>query len=393
MLRCAISHAYRNVPHYKRIFDDLRISPGDIKSVDDLHKIPILTKEQVLAGYPHQITSRTFPLKSAFKSASSGTSGVRGTYLTDWATRDSNFALLYRSRSLFGYRPNHLEFRFSWWPQRSHRWFHRVGFQRWISTSIRDPPKDNVAKMLGSRPQSILGSPSYLNLMSTMIADRKNVDMEPILVLSTGEVMDAEMRDSISRAFNAPAVDMYGCAEQNFIATECPEEGNLHLNILNAIIEVSPDGGESAREERGEILITQLTNTVMPLIRYSLGDVGKIGEDECNCGRHGHILSKLEGRKDDLLRTMDGREIPGELARSAVTIPGIRGYMIFQEKVDHIVIKVISDDLNIGLREAIIGEIRRILGNPETMVDLIPVEKIEPDTSGKRRLVISKVNN
>jgi hypothetical protein len=90
---------------------------------------------------------------------------------------------------------------------------------------------------------------------------------------------------------------------------------------------------------------------------------------------------------------MDGREIPGELARSAVTIPGIRGYMIFQEKVDHIVIKVISDDLNIGLREAIIGEIRRILGNPETMVDLIPVEKIEPDTSGKRRLVISKVNN
>ena len=117
MLRRSVEHAYRYVPHYRKALTAADVSPDDIRSVDDIHKLPILTKEEILEG-PEQIVSSTFPVEMAFRSASSGTSGMRCTYLTDWQTRDANFALLYRAKSLFGYRPRHLEFRFTWWPSR-----------------------------------------------------------------------------------------------------------------------------------------------------------------------------------------------------------------------------------------------------------------------------------
>ena len=99
------------------------------------------------------------------------------------------------------------------------------------------------------------------------------------------------------------------------------------------VIEVVVDGEGASRGERGEILITQLTNMAMPLIRYRLGDVAMVSEDECSCGRHGDVLDIIQGRKDDMIRTRDGRELPPELFTSTVTMPEIKGYMIIQEKI------------------------------------------------------------
>lgn len=391
MLRMAVENAYRQVPHYKEAFRAARISPGDVRTVNDLHKLPMLTREEFLAGFPDRIMSRSFHIEDTFHSESSGTSGMRCRYLTDWPTRDANFALLYRARSLFGFRPGHLEYRFTWGPKGTGRWFHRIGFQKWVSTNVRNPPEDNVKRLLETRPDCIYGRPFYLHLLSSLLASEADEQLDPILVLCTGEVMDPRMKEEISNGFNAPAVNQYGCAEHNFLASECPEERRLHLNMLNAVIEVAVDGEGAARGERGEVLITQLTNRAMPLIRYRLGDMAVISEDECSCGRHGDVLSIIQGRKDDMIKTRDGRQLPPELFTSTVTMPEIKGYMIVQERIDRIVIEIVSDGLDRGKQELIVNEFRRVMGDPDAEIDLVPVDVIHPDLSGKRRLVISRV--
>ena len=131
----------------------------------------------------------------------------------------------------------------------------------------------------------------------------------------------------------------------------------------------------------------------MPLIRYRLGDVVMISEDECSCGRHGDVLSFIQGRKDDMIKTRDGRKLPPEFFSSTVTMPEIKGYMIIQEKIDRIVIKIVSDGLHPGKQELIASEFRRVIGDPDAEIELQPVDKIEPDPSSKRRLVISKVTS
>ena len=392
MLRIAVENAYRQVPHYKETFKSAGVTPGDVRSANDLHKLPMLTKEEVLAGFPDRITSHSFHMKNTFHSESTGTSGMKCTYLTDWPTRDANFALLYRARSLFGFRPWHLEYRFTWWPENKSKWFQKIGFQRWVSTNVRNPPEDNVRRLLETQPDCIYGRPFYLHLLSSLLS-KEDEKLDPVLVLSTGEVMDSRMKEDISNGFNAPAVNQYGCAEHNFLASECPEEGRLHLNMLDVVIEVVVDGEGTARGERGEILITQLTNKAMPLIRYRLGDVVMVSEDECSCGRHGDVLSFIQGRKDDMIKTRDGRKLPPEFFSSTVTMPEIKGYMIIQEKIDRIVIKIVSDGLHPGKQELIASEFRRVIGDPDAEIELQPVDKIEPDPSSKRRLVISKVTS
>jgi phenylacetate-CoA ligase len=165
MLRQMVSHAYRNVPFYRQGFEAAGVKPGDIRSVDDLDKLPVIDKNQVVANYPDAIIAQGHSPETSYRSATSGSSGLRATFLCDWATRDQNFALLYRSRAMFGYRPRHTECHFTWWPDRTGRWFQKAGFLRRVRVSILDPPGEALARLLEARPDSVFSSPSFLYML------------------------------------------------------------------------------------------------------------------------------------------------------------------------------------------------------------------------------------
>lgn len=122
MLRWILNYAYRNVPFYRDSFNNAGVRPTDVRSIDDLNKIPFLTKDDILKNYPERIVAQGYSPETAFSCRSSGTTGVVGVYLSDWATRNANFALLFRTRSLFGYRPKHRECVFTIMPSRT-RWY------------------------------------------------------------------------------------------------------------------------------------------------------------------------------------------------------------------------------------------------------------------------------
>lgn len=133
-----------------------------------------------------------------------------------------------------------------------------------------------------------------------------------------------------------------------------------------------------------------MTNTAMPLIRYRTGDAGSISEEECPCGRHGEILESLEGRCEDFLKAPNGMKVAPEILRRIVT-GRVRGYRIVQETVHRFRISFVADQLPEEARAEITRGFRIVMEDPDIEVRFKPVDNIEPDPSGKRRLVVCRV--
>jgi phenylacetate-CoA ligase len=386
LLRWIVAYAHRKVPFYRDSFARSGIHPGDIRSIDDLDKIPILTKEQILSNYPHRIVAEGCSPRTAFRCTSSGTSGVPTTYLSDWATRDANFALLYRARSLFGYRPKHLECVFTYL-QSATRWYQRLGFHRRIKMNLLQSPEKSIEQLIRLRPDVLYTLPSYLRMLC-LEGSEELARLSMLLVVSSGEVLDPKTREMLAAGFKAPVLDLYGAAEQPYISSECRLHSGQHVNMFNTLVEVARNGERTTPGEIGDILVTTLTNRAMPLIRYRIGDACRILPGECGCGRHGEMLDHIQGRRDDFLKSRSGREVPAIVAEAVVlSSPQVKAFRVIQKSPARLKIQLVGQ-VEEEARVTIAESMRRAMSDPGLGVEFEDVEKIEPDPSGKRRVVI-----
>ncbi len=387
LLRWLVDYAYRHVPFYRDSFEEAGIRPDDVRSLDDSAKIPVLTKEKVLANYPERILAKGFSPRNAYRCTSSGTSGTTGMYLSDWATRNANFALLYRARSAFGYRPKHLEVVFTPASPRP-KWWEHMGFHRRVRLSVLQQPQRAIEQLIRLRPDVVYSVPSYLRMICQEDRCKELAEMSTMLVVSSGEILDPRTRQMLETCFQAPVMNLYGAAEQIYISSECPLQRGQHLNMLNTLVEVAKEGESLAPGEIGDILITTLTNKAMPLIRYRIGDAGRMAPQECECGHHGDILENVQGRCDDFLRTRRGREVPAIVAQAAVSSsPHVTDFKIIQKSLNRLVIEI-TRDVDGATKEGIARNLREALMDPEIDVDFVEVQILRPDRSGKRRSVV-----
>ena len=160
--------------------------------------------------------------------------------------------------------------------------------------------------------------------------------------------------------------------------------------MLNLAVEIVRDGEPVSPGEDGEVVITQLTNRAMPLIRYRTGDTGRIAEDRCPCGRTGTVLDVLHGRKDDFIANTRGELFSPIIVRNAVTRQPIGSYKIVQNRRGRIEVEHI-EPLDEKFRANVAETMRAVLADDDFEVYFKRVDRIEPDKSGKRRVVISKV--
>jgi phenylacetate-CoA ligase len=160
--------------------------------------------------------------------------------------------------------------------------------------------------------------------------------------------------------------------------------------MLNILVEVVGNGERRLGPgEVGDILVTTLTNTAMPLIRYRIGDAAMMSPDECSCGRRGEVLKSIEGRNDDFLKTRSGRK-PPMMARLALYQPPVKGYRIVQESIGKMRVELKGEEIDEETRATIYGKLREVMEDPDLAVDFVDVDEIEPDPSGKRRVVICR---
>ena len=202
-------------------------------------------------------------------------------------------------------------------------------------------------------------------------------------------------RTTIQRAFSCPVYNRYGCREFGAIAHECHTREGLHINSDRLILEILDTNYKTCPpNEIGEIVITDLDNYGMPLIRYQVGDRGAHAGYMCSCGRGLPLLHSIDGRILDVIRAPNGNILGGTfwtlLFKSK---PGIAAFQVIQKNLSEITVNYIKDiTTNKIPLDFFSSKIKEKCG-PNFQVNYKEVKHIPKTESGKTRFIISELTN
>ena len=393
-LRAIIKHAYDNTEFYHRKFKSAGIGPEDIRTVDDLKKVPFTTKSEVREHSTGSMLAKGVDLKQCMVTETSGSTGIPTKVVYDSYANDFSKAINLRSHFENGLKP------WSRWaifgdPHHFQKtnWFQKFGLlsPNWIS--VFDPVEKQIEYLQKFKPDVLSGYASSIYLLSQAIEEKGIKGIAPKVVISTSEILDLGTRDYINSIFNVKMVDHFGCVELNRTAWECSEHTGYHIDSDAVVMEFVQEGMNVSAGERGEIVYTGLFNYAMPLIRYNIEDVGVPSDEVCVCGRGLPLMKLIEGRSDSFMQTPDGRVFSPIIWTLIMRqIPGVGKFKAIQEMRDLIRILVVGDQMfTLATLEQIKHDVKDVMG--EGMhVDVEIVEEIPREKSGKVRSAVSKVN-
>jgi len=406
-LRALLKHVYDTVPFYRRVFRERGLSPSDIKSVDDLVKLPVLTKADIRNNFS-DLVSRGFPKNRLISYQSGGTGDQIRFYITkeqfSWET-----AAEFRAYRWAGYRFGDRCLMF--WGSPIDLARHAGIIKRFTSKLERilvlntyvvsDEVLGKYARLMRRfNPEVIRGYASSVYMMAKYML-KEGIDyVHPRAVITSAEILLDYMRKTIEDAFGCSVFDYYGSREIGAIAAECEMHSGYHISAENVVLEFVKDGEHVGAGEDGVILVTSLRNFGMPFIRYAIGDVGKLSDEACACGRGLPLMKSIEGRVSQFMAVYDeklGRVIPvstaapGLFSGVLMHLP-IEEFRVIQESLKKVVIKAVKGrEYSEEHTKFLINHIRKYLGD-NIIVEIEFVNHLPPLPSGKRTVFISNVN-
>jgi len=394
-LRAILRHAFSNVEFYHRKFETAGIRPEDIKTIDDLPKIPVTTRLEIRNGFrAGTILIKNINLSRCNLSHTTGTSGEPLTIVYDEKAEDFQKAVAVRSFLEAG---GH--FRSKWAmitiPARMRmkkKWFQKVQFLSPTYLSVFDSVEHNASVLKTLKPDVIEGYTSYIWLLAKAMREKRAEYVRPRILITTAELLTKNARDFINETLGLELFDQFGGAEIGRSAWECEEHQGYHMDVDALAMEFVRGNEHVANGERGRLLYTSLYNYAMPLVRYDVGDVCVPTGESCPCGRGLPLMKVVEGRMDDFVTASNGVIIsPTLLLILMKETPGIAAFRITQETKTRVHVQIVGDDsfspkTLVEVEEGIQG----ILGK-DIDVRIEQVDQVQKDRSGKLRAIVSKV--
>jgi phenylacetate-CoA ligase len=419
-LRAQLRKAYRNVPYWHELLDNVGIKPDDIRTIDDLRKLPVSTKEEIVSRPTrHRLGSDPSKLIQKF------TSGTTGPPMEVYYSRGfvaSTFVYLYgHYRSWFGLGRFYKLLQISSVPaaapsprskpeqaSRSAAWQRRArGETSMPGSSIVRPAMDRFVRSVhfekrietvlptieAFSPDVILINASYLRMLADH-AGETVASIRPKVVISAGEPLDEPTRSYVERRLGSPVRQMYGSNETASLALDCLEGHGLHVFSDRAIVEVlAKDGEPVSPGEMGEIVVTELLNDGMPLFRYKMRDIGYSSSESCSCGRSLPLLKSVEGRQIDCITTHDGRLVtPKRILTLMHSVEGLPRCQLIQRSPDSFTLRIFpgSDtrgpDPDSSISE-LVGALKMELG-PHADISISKVQSDEPPKRKMRPVMV-----
>jgi phenylacetate-CoA ligase len=393
-----LNYAYENVPYYRRLFDDIGITPLDIASREDLVKIPELSKE-IVGNHFNLLKADNVDPARILKGATSGSTGTSFYFLTDKHDFVKS-ALQKRCYEWMGI--DHLDRKMtiwgaSWDVNRSKEFI--KGIKAWIKSwmflsgyNLSDSDIEKYYhKMMSFKPKLIVSYPSILFEMAGVF-EKNGWFYSPKALQIGGEKLFSFQREKIERVFQAKVFDLYGARDMRLIAQECDHHQGLHIMAENVLVEVINDDGNPLQEGEGDLVITDLHNHVMPFIRYRIGDRAVITQDECTCGRGLPLLKEVLGRSFEVIQFPNGNRVGGTFWTLLLkSEPGIKSFQIVQKTETKIEIIFVADEL---FKEENVEKLKgKILNYSGTGLEVHfkKVNEIPVNKAGKFRFVISEL--
>ena len=399
-VRRLLKHAYETVPFYRARFDTAGLHPADFNSLDDLARLPVLTKTDIRAN-GEALRSEAYRGGKLTLKKTSGSTGVPLCVALDEASLQWKRACTIRSDEWSGWRlggrvakvwgnPDYLKH--GWKGRVRNRFIDRATCLDTINVS-QEGLAGFVRGLRARQPSLLFGHAHSLYLLACFVRKTGRGGIRPDGIISTSMPLHDWQRAVIEEVFGRPATDRYGCEEASLIASECEIHRGLHLNADSVYAEIEADDRLHATPNTGKLLVTDLTNFAMPLIRYRVGDVVVGSERRCPCGRGLPLLEKVQGREADYVLTPSGRLISGiSLTESfALNVRGAAQVQIVQESLGFVRLRMVADgQFDESSREQVRALVRDLFG-PEVDHELELVESIPQEPSGKYRFCISPV--
>jgi len=294
-LRTVVQHAYDKVLVYRRRFDDAGFHPDQLQGLDDLRRIPTITRRELQSLPLEDIIASGVAPAACQTLTTAGSSGMPLTVYVrpqDDRMKDMVWA---RTSLACGKRLTDITVYFKY-QSAPPQWYERLGLWRRLTLSVLDPAEERVRIMQQASPQVLRGNAFELLNTANAALEMGVNDIRLRAVFSMGSLLDDVARERISQAFRCDVFDFYGATELGCIAWECPEHRGLHINVDNVVVEfLDSDDRPVAPGESGRIVCTSLNFFAMPFIRYEIGDVGVLGESPCSCGRGLPLMTRLMG--------------------------------------------------------------------------------------------------
>jgi len=395
-LRATLSWTREHVPFYRELWDKAPDACRARSAHPELDGLPVVTKEDLrsrLADFPvPAFRGRALTIKT------SGSTGEPMTYYRSTEQDSWFWALRFRMWGWGGYvigepyltlnlnprtalrkRIQDVLFRCSYHGFNAHR--HDV------DAALRD--------LRTRRVKHLVGYASSLYLLSRAMLDRGIENPGVTSVLSTGDTLLPHYRRTVEQVFGVRVVDYYGAGGEGFhLASQCEQRGEYHLHPENAVIEVLRGRVPARPGEMGEIVVTQLDNQAMPLVRYATRDVATVSAATgCPCGRSFPLWTSVEGRLPDIVWAPDGSALVVHFFTILFEhLKGIRQFQIVQRERSTIEARIVVGDgydrqeTEAAIRRAVAGATHGSLGVGFDYVDDIGVSG-----SGKRRFVVSEM--
>lgn len=394
-IKFTVRKAYEDTLFYKHLFDKCRIKPTDINTVDDLSKLPIVTKGMLREAYPHKCTRKTvYPCKEYFTSGSSG---------QPFAVKVDNHSISI-ARALMLLRLNFSGWKFGDVSLQTGMTLNRGCIKKikdillrtyYVSAfNLSDEAIDNFLYLVEKKKVEYISG--YASSLFCIAERARKLGFNYTLkgAISWGDNMFNPYRNCIESQFKCRVTDTYGCGEGIQVSAQCSEgNGHYHIFTPHVAVEFVKNGMPVQNGDLGEILLTRLDPGAMPLIRYKIGDVGKASKtNQCPCGRGFMLMESIEGRDSDIIITPSGKRLIVHFFTGIFEYStSIDTFQVVQEKKDEILVKIVpKKHFKLTDWENIKREIKE-KGDPDLKIRMQIVKQIKLEKSNKRRFVISNL--
>jgi len=405
-LQDTVQRVAQRVPIYQGKFKEMGVTPADIKSLDDVRRLPFTTGADLRTIYPDGMLAvdREEPVRLH---TSSGTTGKPKAIFFSRNDVNNSAELIARSLVMTGITrkdvfQNMISYGLFTGGLVMHYGAEKVGCL--VIPAGPGTSERQLMLMQDFRATAVHILPSYALYFASFL-EQKGIDPRKDITLRKAfvgaEPHTEETRRRIEQAFGCDVYNSYGLTEMNGpgVAFECEYKAGLHLWEDNFILEIiNPATGEPLPEgETGEMVLTTLKREAMPIIRYRTRDITSIITEPCKCGRTHRRLNRITGRSDDMLIIRGTNIFPQQIERVLMSFPQVgRNYVIVIEGLDDMTIKVELSAAGFD------GQVEHLAALQKQMVEKLKAEtwvkpKVEllppgslPVAEGKAKRVIDK---
>lgn len=398
-LKKLLVYAYNNVPYYAEVFKRNKLSPYEFNSLNDLRKLPVLTKEDVIRSLD-RLVARGINKKYLERAETSGSTGKPLEFYRDKRDEYIRRAFFLRVLGAFNvkaYNRNVLIWMLPFVKDNANKHFIYDPHLKRLSLAAYaegvDFCKEKIELIKRFRPVYVLASPAVLYRLAGYAKENTIGDLKAKTFICCFDNLYPYQREFIKAEFKADVYSYYGSEERVISAFECGRHNGMHIDAERGIAEVLDESGNPLPEgETGRLFATGLYNYAMPFIRYETGDIGSISYAPCSCGRTLPLLKSFNGRTSEVIRHKGKFICAGGLSVMLSQFKGlIRECQFIQEIEGELKVNIVRrDDFTNFDSQEIIRYLHNLI-DKDLNIKLNFVDSIQCTKMSKLPLIISKI--